>query len=554
MGAVNIFLGGTGKFIAEDIQDALDFYDDESISEPIAFDLDPTIRSGVQLRGFVSADEQTISGVARLAGEWAAREPGPKLGPAPGSNEPGPRIESGQRVTPEHTPLARIGAGIAANPTPTAGLFALRAHGLAVFSMLFDDRHALAGAGPGNELRQHIADRVSRETHDGAAPRINIVTSTAGGTGAGMVIPLALWLREEYPNSPLNLVAVTASAFAGVLRGAPGLEETRAKGLSGTYALLRELSYFREVDPQTDFAERRLPVTAKGLAYGPGDELFDRIYWFGGRPGGSRDDAFREAEPLLRVLSADQTAGDLRAVTGGAPLQWVGAATAVEYPKLRLQRRMVYGVLEDAYFSLHKAPGRFAGADAAGDGVSLLDYVGTDTARPLGAWLHARRDPLLQGHAVTTGDADALIGAVQRAAEVGGYDNIRRGTDIGSGYDSTEADWTRYVPQVVRGLQERASGNQQRLERAVGDLRREEETAFAAWLQGTVYGEWLSESNGREPRATGEALEMLDALERETDDLADRFGDDRLFPGSTIGDADGFVCPAGLCVYIVCLS
>ena len=86
MGTVNIFLGGTGKFIAEDIQDALDFYDDKSISEPVAFDLNATIRPGIQLRGFVSADQQTIAGVARLASEWAAREPGRRLGPASGSN------------------------------------------------------------------------------------------------------------------------------------------------------------------------------------------------------------------------------------------------------------------------------------------------------------------------------------------------------------------------------------------------------------------------------------------------------------------------------------
>ena len=535
MGAVNIFLGGTGKFIAEDIQSARDFYQDWSIGEPAAFDLDPTIRPGVHLRGFVSADQQTIGGVAKLASDWAKRDPGRGLGPADGSGDPGPHI------APEQAPLARIGEGIAANPTPTAGLFALRAHGLAVFSMMFDSRFAVAGAGPGHELRQHIKDRVSQETHGGAAPRINIVTSTAGGTGAGMVIPLALWLREEYPNSPLNLVAVTASAFANVLSGAPGLEETRAKGLSGTYALLREISWFRDVDPQTRFSERRLPVTQKGLAYRPGGELFDRIYWFGGRDGGSRDDAFREAEPLLRALSADQTAGDLRAVTGGSPLQWVGAATAVEYPKLRLQRRMVYGVLRDAYRSLHEPAGKFAGESVASESVSLLDYVGADTDRPLGAWLYARHDGSMASQAVggvTREDASDLSGAVRQAAGLSSY-NVPRGTNIANDpYNSNDVGWKQYVAKVVGSLQVAGSANEGKLSAAVAKLRGDEEKAFDSWLRETVYGDWLSASGGGEPRATGEVLEMLDALESEAGWYAKRFDPDDLFPVDSVEEAN----------------
>jgi len=534
MGAVNIFLGGTGKFIAEDIQDSRQFFD-LPVGDPVAFDLNATIRPGVQLRDFVSADQQTIAGVQKLAGEWAQRDPGRMLGPAPDSGAPGPQI------TPEQTPLATIGTGIAANPAPTAGLFALRAHGLAVFSMLFDEGQARAGAGPGNELRRYIDARVREETRDGKPPRINLVTSTAGGTGAGMVIPLALWLREQHPHSPLNLVAVTASAFAGVLTGTPQLEEIATKGRSGTYALFRELSFFRRVDSRTKFAERRLPVTGKGLAYRPGGELFDRIYWFGGRTGGSRDDAFREAEPLLRVLSTDQTADDLRAETGASPLQWVGAVTAIEYPKLRLQRRMVFRALEDAYRSLRESGPRFAGAQAAGDAVSLLDYVDADTDRPLGAWFHAQRygAMALPDHQVTEAASADLAARVQRAAETRGYGGVKRGTDIrGDNYDSGDAGWRQYVRQVVDGLREVAGDNEQRLGRAIGDLRKDEEQSFAAWLRATVFGGWLSASGGSEPLPTADVLQRLDRLEQDAEAFAARFGNDGLFPGDTVDDAD----------------
>ena len=263
MGAVNIFLGGTGKEVAEDIQDSRDFYG-LGISEPIAFDLNARIRDGVHLN-LVAPGGDTAAGVASLARDWSTRDPGSGVGPDSDARQPGP-----QR-SPEHSLLVKIGEGVARDPAPSAGLFALRAHGLAVFSMLFDPAMAMAGTGAGNELRNHIADRVQSQTFDGRPPRINLITSTAGGTGAGMVIPLALWLRQQYPNVDLNLVAVTPSAFSRVLRGNMDLEELAAKGFSGTYAMLRELSFFSPApDPQTTFSPRSLPVTHQGLVYQPG--------------------------------------------------------------------------------------------------------------------------------------------------------------------------------------------------------------------------------------------------------------------------------------------
>lgn len=536
MGAVNIFLGGTGKFIAEDIQDARQFYKDQSIGAPVAFDLDAATREGVEL-DFVSADTPTINGVADLAKEWATRDPGRALGPDEGSSAPGPR------TTPEHAPLVGIGSGIAAKPAPNAGLFALRAHGLAVFSMLFDDSKALAGAGPGLTLRTYIDKRV---TDAGANPRINIVTSTAGGTGAGMVIPLALWLRQQYPNAQLNLVAVTASAFAGVLKGAPNLNELRAKGLSGTYALLRELSFFHDVDSQARFPERRLPVTREreGLAYSPGNKLFAHIYWFGGRDGGGDPDhAFREAEPLLRVLSDDSAANFLDGKTGDSPLQWVGAATSIEYPKLRLQRRMVSRVLVDSYRSLREPAPAFVAAAASVDKISLLDYVDATVMRPLGAWFHAKRHgAMAPNYQPTSADAGDLLAAVQQAAGPGGYEGVNKGVNIlGNNYDSSATEWqTQYVPQVVGGLESAADNNKTNLAQVVARLRQEEEKAFGDWLLDTVYGEWLSapKEGGGEPRATGDVLKMLASLESEAGALASDFRNPGLFPIKPVAETE----------------
>ena len=73
MGAVNIFLGGTGKAVAEDIQDSRDFYG-LAISEPIAFDLNATVRPGVRL-GLVAPGSETAATVAGLAAERLGEGP-----------------------------------------------------------------------------------------------------------------------------------------------------------------------------------------------------------------------------------------------------------------------------------------------------------------------------------------------------------------------------------------------------------------------------------------------------------------------------------------------
>ena len=197
--------------------------------------------------------------------DWVALETGPHLGP----DEP---LANPDRSSPPSTPfLVAVGESIAANPTPDDGLYALRGHGLTVFSALFDDRLAIAGTGSGRELMAHINRCIANETIDGALPRINLIASTAGGTGAGTVVPLVLWLKREHPDLSINLIAVTPSAFMTVLAGSPALDDRAAKGRSGTYALLREISFFQDVDEQVpQFSDRHLPVVRNGLPYYPG--------------------------------------------------------------------------------------------------------------------------------------------------------------------------------------------------------------------------------------------------------------------------------------------
>ena len=539
MGTVNIFLGGTGKHIAEDIQDSRDFFGHQ-ISEPIAFDLDPARRAGVDLRGFVHPSQETVDSVVDIAQGWASRELGPGVGPAQSSSTPGPQ------QSPEHSVLVAVGEGIAENPLPSRGLFALRGHGLTVFSALFDPSLAIAGAGAGNTLRKLIDTAIDAEKAGDELPRINLITSTAGGTGAGTVIPLALWLKERYKAAPLTLIAVTPEAFSTVLSGSPNLNELAAKGRSGTYAMFRELSFLQEVDPQARFSPRSLPVTDDGLAYLPGQKLFDRVYWFGGRGASRPNDAFEEAGALLRILSSDNTAEELRGKTGAHPLQSVGALTAVEYPKLRLQRKLVSRVLVAAYDRLRAGRQTYEGA-ASDREISLLDYVGEDTPRRLGAWLYEQRNASLALHAshssTTSAAAGRLVDRIHAEGEVDDYASAPRGTRIrGDNYDAGEPGWRAYVAEFTEGLRRISQRNQEKLQRAIPAMRGGEEAAFGGWIRDTVFGEdgWLSgeASDGARPDGIEDVRHRLERLEQDARELEDRIGQDNFIGSRSIAELD----------------
>ena len=536
MGAVNIFLGGTGKAVAEDIQDSRAYYG-LAISEPIAFDLDATIRPGVRL-DLVAPGGDTSTEVAATAVEWTGLDPGRLVAPAPDDPNPGPQL------TPEHSLLVEVGRGIDRHSKPDEGLFALRAHGLAVFSALLDPAKGTAGHGAGNALQIRMRTLIREQTFGDTPPRINLVTSTAGGTGAGTVIPLALWLREEYPQCRLNLVAITPSAFTNVLRGNLPLEELAAKGRSGTFAVLRELSLLSpHGDRQTRFSLRGLPVTARGLSYRPRQPLFDRVCWFGGR-GGDPTDAFEEAGVLLRLLSYDASAADLAAHTGNNPMQWVGSVTAIEYPKLRYQRRLISHAMQATYRALHQEASLPEGA--GGDATWLLDYVGGETGRPLGAWFHSQRHSTLAlppGAPVDEAAATALVGHIRTHAEIGGYGAVPHGAQVtGDGYDSDPAGWAVYTGKVKASLEAEAKKWQEKLLKAVHDLRRHEERSFGEWLADDVLQRRLSGGDG--PTPTGDILKLLDTLEENANALHQIFDGELFRNEKTVAERDQDVLAA----------
>ena len=514
MGAVNIFLGGTGKYIAEDIQDSRNFYN-LPIPEPLAFDISQERnKPGLMWSQFITAN--VSQGVPELAHRWASHETGPGVGPDEGAVKPGPR------TSPEHVLLTQVGSGALANNNPDQGLFALRAHGLAVFSLMFDPNANNAARGPGAAFQNLLKAAINDQPQDGLDPQINLVTSTAGGTGAGMVVPLALWLRQHYPTCGLNLVAVTHSAFRNVLVGPPDLIELAEKGKSGTYALLRELSFLHRPDPTVSFRSRSLPVTPEGLDYCPGRPLFDRAYWFGGRTGDGTStprDAFEEASILVRVLSSNAV-DVLAAQTGALPLQPIGAITSIEYPKLRLQRRLVFSVLKEIYQGFRSAAARLPGGVAALSEIHLLSYVSDSTTRPVGAWFHEGKfGPFATDHggAFDRKTSESLDTKVQARAEVDAWGTLKLGAELTAhGYEAPPAEWQEYMSRLRAQLKTIAESNSKNLTETVRVNRRDEEREFATWLNRTIFTDLLSgDPLTGMPTSTADVLSLLTRLDEE---------------------------------------
>ena len=73
------------------------------------------------------------------------------------------------------------------------------------------------------------------------------------------------------------------------------------------------------------------------LRYRLGSRPFHRVYWMGRR---SRDgearkaDVYREADPLVRILSNEAAVNDLDGMSGAFPQRLLPSVVTVDYPRL----------------------------------------------------------------------------------------------------------------------------------------------------------------------------------------------------------------------------
>ena len=209
----------------------------------------------------------------------------------------------------------------------------------------------------------------------------------------------------------------------------------------------------------------------------------------------------------------------------------VGAITAIEYPKLRYQRRMISAVLQKAYRDLREPPRDYEGPKQ--EETTLLAYAANEPGG-LGGWFHDHRhDAFAPGTAmgVDRSAADDLASRIRtRAQAVGGYEGLPRGAQVqvgveGDNYSADSVGWRRYVGRVKDGLDREAARRQRGLQRAIREMRREEELAFGGWLKQELEQRLGAEGSD----ATGDVLQLLDGLDANASELQERVGQDGFF-------------------------
>lgn len=109
-----------------------------------------------------------------------------------------------------------------------------------------------------NELGSMIND-VLRNS-EGSKIRVMIVSSLSGGTGSGMFIQVALWLRQYLSKSQITVrgIFLLPDVFVSTIKDIRENKETKARHYANAYASVRELNGITKIKKsiETDLAER----------------------------------------------------------------------------------------------------------------------------------------------------------------------------------------------------------------------------------------------------------------------------------------------------------
>ena len=278
---------------------------------------------------------------------------------------------------------------------PAEGLWGLRAAGLLAFAAFMDPAATGPEAEAARRFKTRVQDELRRAGRDGQRITLNIVASTAGGTGAGFFLPFTLWLADhsDVTSFETNLVLITSSAFDNErMDGGVNRREMWSKGRTGTFAIIRELELLYEADLRTTFPFRRFPIptgnASDDLRYRLGSRPFHRVYWMGrrARDGEARKaDVYRETEPLVRILSNPDAVNDLDGQTGTFPQRLLPSVVTVDYPRLARARRLSSRLAEAALRRLSE------GEERPKLGRRFFEYPGDD-AKPFGKFLQGNED------------------------------------------------------------------------------------------------------------------------------------------------------------------
>ena len=523
MGIVNVFLGGSGKYVAEEIKGLRDHYE-LPLPDFIAFDLSrEDMHTGAFALGhdLLAPDAQFAETATEVvAPMWERLDAGAGLDPE--SQRPGPTTR------PEAAVMSRTAQEMRNMGPPAEGLWGLRAAGLLAFAAFMDPRVTGPEAEAARRFKDEVRSALLAAGKDGERITVNIVASTAGGTGAGFFLPFTLWLADhpDVTSIETNLILITSSAFdKEPLDAGVNQREMQSKGRTGTFAIIRELELLYDADAQTTFPRRRFPIATGNhlddLRYRLGSRPFRRVYWMGrrARDGEARKAAvYLETEPLVRILSNRDAVNDLDGLTGTFTQRLLPSVVTVDYPRLARARRLSSRLAEAALRRL------IEGEERPALGRRFFQYPG-DNAGPFGRFLQSNEDRALAKDkgGETNIDARGMDDLVKPFTIVPDYRLDYAGIDTGpkrsrAGYAApNEADWQAYCASLTTELKQRWTQHEERIDQHVRQQMRAEADRFGNFVT-VMAAEYLNpEDAARGPYPLGALRTQVQELK---DDLA----------------------------------
>lgn len=540
MSTINVFLGGSGKYVAEELKGLRTHYE-LALPEFIAFDLsrESTHTGAFALGHDLLAPHEQFADRATDDTAPAWERLGAGAGLDPQSQLPGPDTR------PEAAVMSQTAREMRSEEPPVEGLWGLRAAGLLAFAAFMDPD----ATGPEADAARRFTDRVQYALRaagrDGQRVTVNIVASTAGGTGAGMFLPFSLWLAEHSLATDLetNLILIASSAFDNEpLDTGENQLEMQSKGRTGTFAIIRELELLYQQDPWTTFPVRRFPIATgnatNDLRYRLGSRPFHRVYWMGrrSRDGEARkDDVYRETDPLLRILSNEAAVNDLDGMTGAFPQRLLPSVVTVDYPRLARARRLSSRLAQAALRHLVQ------GEDRPKLGRRFFEYPGNNPGA-FGKFLQdneSRALAVAKGGETTIRPSD-MDNLVKPFTTVTSAPLDFTGIDTGSnrtraGYDAGDEDWQAYCASLTAALKQRWTQHEEHIEQHVREEIRTEGNRFRAYVT-EVAAEYLNpEEQTRGPYPLSALQTQIEELKTDVAAVRTFFGHGRGIEGRLPG-------------------
>jgi len=248
-------------------------------------------------------------------------------------------------------------------------------------------------SGEAGRLEALIYDML--KNNEGSKIRVMIVSSLSGGSGSGMFIQVALWLRRLLEQSAVSITGtfLLPDVFVSTLGDIKGNKTKINRHYTNAYAAIRDLNTLSQIslNDSLDITERIVlgDLFDSDRDRGCGKAVYDWAFFV--------DDKDQNGNPLRSIQEYEQMVAQLVYMQLYAPLA----------------ENELYSVLDNAFLERESADEPLYGACGTAKAVYPVDSVKTYCA------LRATQDSLTTGWTKIDDEIDALIAEQKKKEEDG---------------------------------------------------------------------------------------------------------------------------------------